>query len=127
MEGVGFSARFGDEGARWPVTGRVSGAAMRPSPGVRRQGLRGVLEQVAGGGGEDVEAGGMIRVRGGAQGIGQQAAREGVDARRPPDGGQHLHPVRPAGDFDDALKLAAVNLKADAETAPAGRAGKGRR
>lgn len=127
VQGVGFSARFGDEGARWPVTGRVSGAAMRPSPGVRRQGLRGVLEQVAGGRGEDREAAGIARVRGGAQGIGQQSARDGVDAARPAEGGERLYRVRPAGDFDDALKLPAVNLKADAETAPAGGPGEGRR
>ena len=44
----------GDEGVGWPVTGRVSGAAAaRAAPGVGRQGLGGVAEQVAGSGGED--------------------------------------------------------------------------
>ena len=96
------------------------GVGQAVAGGVRRQGLGGVPEQVAGGRGEDGEAGGIVRVRGGAKGIGQQAAREGVDALRPPDGGQHLHPVGVAGDLDDDLKLAAGHLKANAETAPAG-------
>ena len=105
MEGV----CVGDKGVGQPVAG-----------GVRRQGLGGAPEQVAGESGEDGEAGGMIRVRGGAQGIGQQPARAGVDALRPPDGGQHLHPVRVAGDLDDDLKLAAGDAVADPEAAAAG-------
>lgn len=128
MQGVGSGARCGDEGVGWPVAGRVCGAAA-PHTAFRvwRQGLGGMLEQITGGGGEDREAGGIARVRGGAKCVHQQPARDGVYAARPAEGGECLHRVRPAGDFDDALKLPAVNLKADAEAAPAGRPGKGRR
>ena len=117
----------GDEGVRPSVTGGMPETpAARTGPVACRQGRRGVPEQVAGGGGEGREGRGMP-ARGGAKRTGQTLAREGVHAASPHKGGQDLRPVRAAGKFNLALEPVCGYLKADAETAPAGRAGIGRR
>ena len=106
-QGRGFDAGFGGEGVRWPVTGGVCGTRTAPAVArMRGQGVHGVPEQAAGEGGEDGEAGARIRARGmaqrvrvggGAKGVRQHAARAGVEAARPHEGGQGLRGFRVTG------------------------------
>ena len=60
----------------------------------------------------------MVRMDGKAQGLSQNPARQGVEATRPHQGGQHLHAVRPVSNFDYALDSLPAYLIADSQTAP---------
>jgi len=108
------------------VTGGTSEAPAAMMALVRRQqGAQGVLEQVAGGGGESMDADRLGRVAG-AKRVRQDPAREVVDASAPQDGRLRLNPIRPTGDLDRALKLPTGYPKADPE-AGVGRRGQARR
>ena len=129
-QGRGLDANLGGEGVWWPVAaGGACGTGTAPAlAGMRRQGVHGVPEQVAGQGSEDRQAGARVRlrgkahrlrVRGAAQGVRQHAAGAGVKATRPHQGAQGLPGLRAAGNPDGDLKLAAGNPVADPDTAAA--------